>query len=189
MHWRNSFIGLLLGTSFLKDSVICTGNWFLSVLQRPAAVPAGQGSGGCDRPLLHELSFRRVLSSQHILPKVASLESCGKWRHPTSKPCPPHDGWHGGWVKGWVSCSVVSDSCDSMDCSPPGSSVQGIAQARIPERVVIGKNTGMGCHFLLLGIFPTRGLNPRLLHSGGSPALQVDSLLTEPPYVIILLII
>ena len=28
----------------------------------------------------------------------------------------------------------------------------------------LGKNTGVGCHFLLLGIFPTRGLNPHLLH-------------------------
>ena len=25
-----------------------------------------------------------------------------------------------------------------------------------------GKNTGMGCHFLLQGIFPTQGLNPGL---------------------------
>ena len=27
-----------------------------------------------------------------------------------------------------------------------------------------GKSTGVGCHFLLQGIFPTRGLNPGLLH-------------------------
>ena len=27
-----------------------------------------------------------------------------------------------------------------------------------------GKNTGVGCHFLFQGIFPTQGLNPRLLH-------------------------
>ena len=39
---------------------------------------------------------------------------------------------------------------DPMDCSLPGSSVQ-------------GKNTGVGCHALLQGIFLTRGLNPRLL--------------------------
>ena len=26
-----------------------------------------------------------------------------------------------------------------------------------------GKNTGVGCHALLLGIFPTQGLNPRIL--------------------------
>ena len=33
-----------------------------------------------------------------------------------------------------------------------------------------GKNTGVGCHFLLQGIFPTQGWNPGLLH------WQVDSL-------------
>ena len=27
-----------------------------------------------------------------------------------------------------------------------------------------GKNTGVGCHFLLQGIFPTWGLNPHFLH-------------------------
>ena len=32
-----------------------------------------------------------------------------------------------------------------------------------------GKNTGVGCHFLLKGIFPDQGLNLRLLH------WQVDS--------------
>ena len=34
-----------------------------------------------------------------------------------------------------------------------------------------GKNTRVGCHFLLQGIFPTQGLNLRLLH------WQADSLL------------
>ena len=41
-----------------------------------------------------------------------------------------------------------------MDCSPPGSSVHGIS----------GKNTGVGCHALLQGIFLTKGLNLGLLH-------------------------
>ena len=45
--------------------------------------------------------------------------------------------------------------CDPMDCSPPGSSVH----ADSP-----GNNTGVGCHALLLGIFPTQGLNPGLRH-------------------------
>ena len=29
--------------------------------------------------------------------------------------------------------------------------------------ILPGKNTGMGCHFLLQGIFPTQGSNPRFL--------------------------
>ena len=40
-----------------------------------------------------------------------------------------------------------------MDCSLPGFSVLGILH---------GKNAGVGCHFLLQGIFPTQGLNPGL---------------------------
>ena len=38
-----------------------------------------------------------------------------------------------------------------------------------------GKNTGVGCHFLLQGIFPTQGWNSCLLH------WQVDSLPLVPP--------
>ena len=42
-----------------------------------------------------------------------------------------------------------------MDYSPPAFS----AHENSP-----GKNTGVGCHALLQGIFPTQGLNPGLLH-------------------------
>ena len=38
-----------------------------------------------------------------------------------------------------------------------------------------GKDTGVGCHFLLQGIFPTQGSNPGLLHR------QVDSLPLSHP--------
>ena len=44
-----------------------------------------------------------------------------------------------------------------------------------------GKNTGVGYHFLLQGIFLAQGSNPGLVHFRQSPALQEDSLLTEPP--------
>ena len=54
---------------------------------------------------------------------------------------------------------LVNQSCstlwDPMDCSLPGSSVHGDSP---------GKNTRVGCHALLQGIFPTQGLNPGLLH-------------------------
>ena len=49
-------------------------------------------------------------------------------------------------------CLTLSDS---MNCSPPGSSVHGIIQARI---------TGLGCYFLFQEIFPTEELNSFLLH-------------------------
>ena len=44
---------------------------------------------------------------------------------------------------------------DPMYCCPPGSSVHGDSP---------GKNTGVGWHALLHGIFLTQGSNPRLLH-------------------------
>ena len=40
------------------------------------------------------------------------------------------------------SHSVVSNSCDSMNCSPPGSSVHGISQTRILEWVAISFSRG-----------------------------------------------
>ena len=66
--------------------------------------------------------------------------------------------------------SLVAQSCptlcDLMECSPPGSYVYGDSPS---------KNTEVGCQALLHGIFPTQGSKPR------SPALQVDSLPSEPP--------
>ena len=41
-----------------------------------------------------------------------------------------------------------------------------------------GKNTGVGCHALLQGVFPTQGLNPRLLCL---LRWQVGSLPVAPP--------
>ena len=54
-------------------------------------------------------------------------------------------------VPSLFSRSVVSNSCDPMNHSLPGSSVHGILQARILE-------------FLLQGISLTQGSNLRLLH-------------------------
>jgi len=59
--------------------------------------------------------------------------------------------------------------CDPVDCSPPGSSVHGILQARILE---LNKKSG---HAFLKGALPNPGFEPT------SPALQADSLPTEPP--------
>ena len=41
-----------------------------------------------------------------------------------------------------VRCLVVSNSFDPMDCSPPGSFIHGISQARILERVAISFSRG-----------------------------------------------
>ena len=48
-------------------------------------------------------------------------------------------------------------------------------QAPLSMGIFPGKNSGVGCHFLLQGIFPTQGLNPHLLH------WKADSLPLVPP--------
>ena len=62
------------------------------------------------------------------------------------------------WLSSTCCCCLVTQSCpalfDPMDCRLPDSSV---------HRDSPGKNTGMGCHALLQGIFPTLGLNLGLL--------------------------
>ena len=71
--------------------------------------------------------------------------------------------------------SVLSDSLQSMDCSPPGSSVP-------------GKNVGVGCHTLLQGIFLTQGLNLSLLcllhWQVGSLPLVPPGKPTSPPVLL-----
>ena len=53
---------------------------------------------------------------------------------------------------------------DPMDCRLPGSSVHGDSP---------GKNTGVGCHALLQGIFSTQGLNPSLPHCRWIPVWAI----------------
>ena len=58
--------------------------------------------------------------------------------------------------------------CDPMDCCLPAPLSTEFS----------GKNTGVGCHFLLRGIFPNQGSNPCLLDL---LAWQADSLPLSPP--------
>ena len=76
-----------------------------------------------------------------------------------------------------LSHKAMSDSVQPHGlCSPTGSSVQGDSP---------GKNTAVGCHALLQGIFPTQGSNPGLPHyrrvfyglnHQGSPYVYIYSL-------------
>ena len=59
--------------------------------------------------------------------------------------------------------------CDPMDCSLTGSPVHGIVQARTLE------NGNIGLSFPSPRDLPDPGIEP------GSPALQADSLPSEPP--------
>ena len=93
-------------------------------------------------------------------------------------------------TKGECCAELSLSLCDPMDCSPPGSCVHGILQARTLEWAAVsyssescsvmsnsfqprglyspwdspGQNTGVGSRSLLQGIFQTPWLNPRLPH-------------------------
>ena len=60
------------------------------------------------------------------------------------------------------SCPTL---CNPMNCSPPGSSLHGILQARVLKWVAISFSRDL----------PDPGIEP------GSPALQADTLTSEPP--------
>ena len=64
-----------------------------------------------------------------------------------------------------LAAQLCPTLCNPIDCTLPGSSVHGILQARILEWVAMPSS----------GDLPHPGIKPR------SPALQVDSLLSEAP--------
>ena len=70
------------------------------------------------------------------------------------------------------SCAMlclVAQLCltlNPMDCSPPGSCVRGDSP---------GKNTGVGCHGLLQGIFPTQGSTPGVQHCRRIPPRKPEN--------------
>ena len=76
---------------------------------------------------------------------------------------------HGSFMKNFRLESEVAQLCptlcDPMDCSLPGSSVHGIFQARVLQWVAISFSRDL----------PNPGIKLR------SPALQANTLLSEPP--------
>ena len=72
-----------------------------------------------------------------------------KWVHPKSHILRPKEPCGGGVGQ---SCPTL---CDPMDCSPPGSSIHGIFQARVLEWAAISFSRDP---------FPTQGSNTGPLH-------------------------
>ena len=80
---------------------------------------------------------------------------------PLHSPCPIYTSMH-------VRAELGMTPWGPMNCSLPGSSCPWDSP---------GKNTGMGFHFLLQGIFQTQGSNPSLFVS---PALAGEFFTTVP---------
>ena len=93
-------------------------------------------------------SFKEVSLSLTKLATSSIHSSSCSWKNCCSGSC----------------CSVMLTPCDPLDCSPPGSSVHGIFQARILERVAISFSKDL----------PDSEIEPE---SPVSPALQAISLL------------
>ena len=56
-------------------------------------------------------------------------------------------------------CYLVTKSCTTLLWPPCTVLIRLLCPRNSPD-----KNTGVSCHFLLQGIFPTQGSNPRLPH-------------------------
>ena len=95
---------------------------------------------------LRHLMWRLTWLHIHTCENFSECELCAGQRVPVTWQC----------QKGLYSFSFyIKLLCDTMDCSPPGSSVPGDSP---------GKNTGVSTHSLLQGIFPTQESNQHLLY-------------------------
>ena len=109
------------------------------------------------------LLSRRSPFSTLLKSSSSSLSSAGYFLILLSQSFCPSELFHPLWVLGVLVIQSCLPLCNPMDCSLPGSSAQGIFQVRMLEWVVISYS---------------RGSYPAI-----KPALQADSLLSEPPEV------
>ena len=155
----------ITGTFFAekKDQRTCEGSWIQSHVQ------------GSFRHMHGSVSSKvGVLVSSVQWTSKKAIEGWGHWprcsleetQHPDSdwlslRPVTPGKDSHPGSVR-QVTLFVPQlypTLCNLMDCIPPGSSPWDSP----------GKNTGVGGHSLLQGIFPTQGSNLDLLHCSQIP--------------------
>ena len=128
---------------------VCVSNMYISNAKSFHSCPALCNSMDCSLPgsLVHGIFLAKILEWVAFPPP---WDPPNMGTEPTS-PASPAGRWI---VYQWVpweapscymccavlSCSVVSDSLHSKDCSLPGSSFHGDTS---------GKDTGVGCHALL----------------------------------------
>ena len=103
-----------------------------------------KGSGGCRAQGMVDKG-REAPPSAFQAAREGSEKGRMVWAKPQRRsPQASDDGWRsacGYWLSRF-SRSVVPDSVRPVDGSPPGSSVRGILQARIPGWVAISFSSG-----------------------------------------------
>ena len=91
------------------------------------------------------------------------------------------------------SCPTL---CDPMDCSPPGSSVHGILQARILEWVAIPFSRGssrpraqakISCIAGRLFTIWATGAAPFYIYSSGYISISISQFIPPPPYPLVII--
>ena len=114
-------------------------------LQREIQTSSCVGPMKTNLPFAHSgfpptfLGSRRRSLPRHLGLFFVSLESRGKKPSQVTLPDQVHRPGHTGLLLFPFWCLTL---CDPMDCSPPGSSIHGIFQARILEWVAISFSRG-----------------------------------------------
>ena len=149
-------------------------------MRRRSLIPSPQEAlhwlQGCHSPQVSARTPARLLMLTHLENQnVSTPKGSGKTQisgHEKSVTQNiPKDG------QSWnIAATLTTKESDNVSSSVVSDSVR----PHVPTRLLCpwdspGKNTGVGGHSLLQGIFPTQRSNP------SSPALQADSLPSEPP--------
>ena len=144
LPWFLSFLSLALSEFSLKVSAFGNAK---PLPESPSCHPPISNSvvKSSQMPVFSPVSLRSLLGSGFLVQSPTGTSSR------TFEQCK----FTGHMLWWWLSHEVTSESWDPIDCSLPGSSVHGDS---------LGKNAGVGCQFLLQGIFPTQESIPGLLH-------------------------
>ena len=129
-------LAILMKAPFLSNDTGLSNGWPMSSEQGSA----GNWPGFSYRFMGHR-SWSRPPPHSSAVQVLASATSA--LRSPSASRCES------------VSCSVMSNSLRPHELWP----INLLCPQDSP-----GKNTGVGCHVLLQGVFPTRGWSPGLLH-------------------------
>ena len=117
--------------------------WVVSDSFATPRTVACQNSPGKNPGVCCHLLLQGILLTQGLNPRLLHWQVVSLWLSQSL------------WLSRSLCCSVMSNSLLPHDSSLPGFSDHGDSP---------GKNTGVGCHYLLQGIFPTQGLNLAFSH-------------------------
>ena len=140
----------------------------LTDLEKDWPLPGRRGKGGIVREFennMYTLLYLKWITNKDLLYSTGNSAQCyvatwvggefeQEWIYMAESPALHLKSSHCSsamCVSWWAQSAQL---CNPMQRSTPGSSIWDSP----------GKNTGLGCHFLLYGIFPTYGSNPGLLH-------------------------